>query len=119
MKGLPTNITLNGGKFLLVDGVEKARDRMWFLMNFDKLRIYLPDFNPGLTSLIQRTISYVTQYKPLFLGKLTKLVGQYVPEVAMKSTDVIYSYDDRKSYAIFVEYNYIPEAKAEIAVTFV
>lgn len=116
MTGLNTNFTLQGGKFQLSDKLERASDRVWMLANFDGLRIYTPDYNPGFTALQQKNASYLLQYKVLILQTLANLLNKYVEEVTIQGLDIIYSVKNRKEYGIFIAYTYLSTEKASTVI---
>lgn len=117
LAGVPTNFKLTAGKLELSQGADKAFDRLWFLANFDRLRIYTPDFNPGFSVLIQKSSSYLVQYRTLILGNFYKLAVKYVPELEIESADIV-AFRDRKQYGIVVQSKFEPAEDERLTVLF-
>ena len=110
-KGLSTQFNLVEGRFLLTEGVEKARDGIRFYTIFDKFRVYLSDFGANFVSLLQKPASYVQANSTILLGVYKKIIDKYVPGVTVTSIDVGYLVTDRKTHVIKVEYSAEEEDK--------
>ena len=108
-KGLSHRFSVQNGSLQLSFGAAKAKDKVHFLMIFDSVaRIYLPDFNPKLLWLIQKTTSFVNTRKPLILGRLKRLILTFVPDVKVDNiTMVSHRPVGDLTYEIFVDYTYI------------
>lgn len=117
--GLATRFSIQNGRFALTSGSDKAADNLWFLMLFDKLRVYMPQFNPGTDALIQKPTSYLIQYKTIILGRITKLIGRYIPDLKVKQADIIYGFSERKEFALFVDYDYKDPGDGAVTVVFI
>jgi len=119
-KGLSTQFNLVEGRFLLTEGVEKARDGIRFYTIFDKFRVYLSDFGANFVSLLQKPASYIQANSTILLGVYRKGVEKYVPNVKVNTIDVGYLAGDRKTHVIKVDYSVKEEDKTETHdVTFV
>ena len=120
MKGLNTDISLRNGKFQLTDGIERSRNAIWFYCIFDKVRTYFSDFGGNFLSLQQRPVSYIIENAPILLNQLKMGIQKYVPSVKVKDLDVGYLSNDRKEYAVMIEYVSETDDKQKINdVTFV
>lgn len=120
MKGLPSRFYIRDGKFVLVDGIEKSRDNIWFYCIFDKFRIYASDFGANFVSLVQKPIAYLIMNRTIILGSLKKGIQKYVPNVTVINIDIGYTSKDRRNYSMMIEYNSVQENKiAKQDVTFV
>lgn len=120
MKGLPCGFTLKNGRFVLVEGVEKSRDNIWFYCVFDKFRVYTSDFGANFVSLVQKPIAYIFMNKTIILGSLKKGIQKYVPNVKVKDIDIGYTSANRREYTLKIEYDSVQEDKTRIQdVTFV
>lgn len=120
MKGLPSRFTLQDGKFVLTQGIEKSRDSIWFYCTFDKFRIYVSDFGANFISLVQKPIGTLIMNRTLILGKLKQGIQKYCPTVTIKNLDIGYMSRNRREYSLMVEYTSTQEDKTEIQdVTFV
>lgn len=120
MKGLPCRFYLKNGKFALVEGVEKARDGIWFYCIFDKFRVYTSDFGANFVSLVQKPIAYILMNKTIILGSLKKGIRKYVPNVTVRGIDIGYTSNDRRNYSMKIEYDSVQEDKTKVQdVTFV
>lgn len=119
MTGLSTRFNIVNGKFQLTSGANKAADRVWFLMQFDRLRVLIPDFEPGLMSLVQKPASFMLQYKTLILSGITKRAALYVPEVIIEGAELTVSASDRKTYDLIILHKHVPTGSRGITVTFV
>lgn len=119
-KGLQSRFYLQNGKFVLTQGVEKARDNIWFYCIFDKFRIYVSDFGANFVTLSQKPVAYLMMNETILLGTLKKGIQKYVPNVEVTNIDIGYTSKDRRSYSMLIEYNSIQEDNSEIKdVTFV
>ena len=112
-RGLTTEFNLDDGKFLLSDGVEKARDGIKFYTIFDKFRVYVSDFKSNFVSLLQKPASYIQANSTILLGVYRKGLEKYVPNVKVRSIDVGYLVNDRKTHVIKVEYSVKEADKTE------
>ena len=105
--GLNTNFSLSAtGGFVLSSGQDKAYNRLWMLSNFDKLRVYLPDYNPGFASLIQKPASFLFQFRQIILGRFQRLIQKYCSEIDVLGLDIVFSYKNRNEYGIYTSYKY-------------
>lgn len=107
MTGLNCNFNLDGGKFLLSSGKEKARDAIWFYCVFDKYRVYDSAFRSNFILLLQKPVSTIIMNRTIILGLLRKGIEKYVPSVEVKKIDLGTLPNDRKSLVALLEYNTI------------
>lgn len=110
--GLPTNFTLNSGKFQLVGGTEKCQDNMRMLMYFmGWFRYYHADFCVNIFWFLQKPTSFLTVYKNIFLGQFIDAAMKYAPFIEIKKANIFYDNtgSDRKNLVIGVEYVYAIE----------
>lgn len=114
LKGLPTQINLTDGRFLLTSGAEKTRDEIRFYTIFDKFRVYLSDFGSNFVTLLQKPASYVQANSTILLGVYRKGIEKYVPNVKVNSIDVGYLTSDRKTHVIKVDYSIKADDKTEV-----
>lgn len=110
-KGLTTQISVVEGRFLLTDGVEKARDGIRFYTIFDKFRVYVSDFGSNFVTLLQKPVSYVQANSTILLGVYRKGVEKYVPNVKVNSIDIGFLVSDRKTHVMKVDYSVKEEDK--------
>lgn len=120
MRGLSPKFNLVDGKLVLTGGAGKARDNLYFLMNFYGIRrIYASDFTPELEWLAQKPVSTVLLYKVLVLGKIRKSIAKYVDGISVDSMGVVYTYDERKKYEVYVDFTHKETQQQTALVTFV
>lgn len=120
MKGLQPRFYLNNGRFALTDGVEKAKDSIWFYCVFDKFRVYCSDFGANFLSLSQKPISYLQMNKTIILRRLKSGMKKYVPTVTVNDIDIGYLNKDRKQYSMMIDFSTKKEDGSNIQdVTFV
>lgn len=120
MKGLPCRFYIRSGRFILTEGIEKARDNIWFYCIFDKFRVYSSDFGANFISLVQKPIAYLIMNKTIILGSLKKGIQKYVPNVNVRGIDIGYTSKDRRTYSMKIEYDSVQENKTKIHdVTFI
>lgn len=103
-RGLQSNFELEKGAFKLTVGVEKARDAIRFLTEFDKQRVYLPDFASNFVTLLQKPASYVQANSTILLGTYSKTVEKYVDSVNITGLDIGYLQGNRRVFLLQVEY---------------
>lgn len=119
MKGLSTRFKIGSGKFQLTEGEEKAKDNLFFFMNWTfKVRVYLPEFSTGLLWLIQRPSSELVLYRSLILGNLKKLIGRFVPNIKVTSLNAFYEREHKK-YGVGIRFKYKDETEDKDLITFV
>lgn len=107
MKGLSQSFTLVNGKFSLIEGRQKQRDNLFFLLSFTSIhRIYLSDFSINLIWLVQKPSSAILLFKPLILGTLRKKIVKYVENIDIPSMDFFYR-RSTLSYGVALEINYL------------
>lgn len=120
MKGLESRFTLQQGKFVLTEGIQKSRDAIWFYCIFDKYRVYTSDFGARLHILLEKPISYLNANRTILLGRLSTGIAQYVPSVVVRSLDFGFTSQNKKSVSLRVDYDSVTEDKVKINdVTFV
>lgn len=120
MRGLPCRFNLKDGRFVLIEGIEKSRDSIWFYCIFDKFRVYTSDFGANFVSLVQKPIAYLITNRTIILGSLKKGIQKYVPNVTVRNIDIGYTSKDRRNYSMMIEYNSVQENKTDVQdVTFV
>lgn len=120
MRGLPTDIILQKGKFVLTEGKSKARNNIWFFCIFDKFRVYTSDFGGNFISLTQKPVSYLILNKTLIIGALKKKMKKYLPGIKIDDIDIGYMGNNRKEYSMKIGYSVKLENNVEIQdVTFV
>jgi len=110
-KGLTTQVNVVNGRFLLADGVEKARDGIRFYTIFDKFRVYVSDFGSNFVSLLQKPASYVQANSTILLGVYRKGIEKYVPDVSINTIDIGYLKSDRKTHVMKIDYSVKEEDK--------
>lgn len=106
MTGLSHNFNLVDGKFSFTKDAEKAKDNLWFLMNFDFYRIYTPEYDTDFHTLVQKPTTYFVQFRTAILGRIKKLIEEFNPEIDIVSLDIVYSFDARKEFAVYIEHSY-------------
>ncbi len=118
MKGLPTNFQLQNGKFLLTEGAEKAYDRLYMLVSYDKFREAVPDYAPGIIYMQQRPVSYLLQFQIILLGGISALIDKYCPEIRVDAIGFYQSTTDRRLINLSIAFTYLPTNTANKAVIF-
>lgn len=122
VRGLTHRFVIKNGKFQLTQGRNKIRDNIRMLMSFDTVaRIYYDDFCPRLMFLLQKPGSTVAQYKTLVLGRLKKIIVQYVPYVKVNTVDFRqFRENAEKRLEVTVNYDYTgKEGGEDTSVTFI
>lgn len=119
MKGMSCQCFLREGKFLLISGVDKYRDSLWFYSIFDRLRPYTPGYGGNFATLLQQPVSSLLLNRTIFLGKLQKGIARYVPGVTVQDLDIGYLGESRKDFVVKINYSYQEEGTSVQDVTFV
>ncbi len=108
LKGLSCRFNLENGKFVLSGGTDKTKDNLLFLASFNYVtKVYDPDFNLGVSTLLQKPTSYLNTYKPLLLGLIKRVVLKYVPNIELLNIDIQYQLGSpERKYLLVINYKY-------------
>lgn len=88
MKGLSCQLFLESGKFIMISGIDKYRDAIWFYCIFDKVRAYTQDFGANLVSMTQQPVSTLLLNKNLLFGKIQRGIYRFIPGVSIDDLDI-------------------------------
>lgn len=92
---------------------------MWMLVNFDKLRVYTPDYEMGLMALQQKSASYLVQFRQIILNRVESLIQDYCPEITLEGINIFSSVRRRKEYAIVVQWRYQNSETSSVTAIFI
>lgn len=110
-------VTVRKSSFQLVGGVEKAGDNISMMLGFiGWYRTYYQDFIPNVLDLIQKNTSTVYQLKSIILSKFRNSMNKYMPEVDVKTVNMVYDYKETKLFTISIDYDFILEEEEEFSV---
>ena len=113
-RGLSVYFKLQDGKFSFTQGSDKKRADLLFFMGFDfTRRIYRPEFKPGLSWVIQKTMNYVQSVQVLLLGNLKTKILSFIDNLEIKSLQIGRSRQD-KTYFLALDYAYYDDTKEEV-----
>ena len=113
-RGLSVYFKLQDGKFSFTQGSDKKRADLLFFMGFDfTRRIYRPEFKPGLSWVIQKTMNYVQSVQVLLLGNLKTKILSFIDNLEVKSLQIGRSRQD-KTYFLALDYAYYDDTKEEV-----
>jgi hypothetical protein len=113
-RGLSVYFKLQDGKFSFTQGSDKKRADLLFFMGFDfTRRIYRPEFKPGLSWVIQKTMNYVQSVQVLLLGNLKTKILSFIDSIEVKSLQIGRSRQD-KTYFLALDYAYFDDTREEV-----
>ena len=105
--GLISRFSLENGKFVLTDGIEKASNSVRFFCTFDKFRVYCSDYGARVVSLTQKPISYIFINRSLIIGSFKAGIQKYTKDVRILDIDFGYTIDNKKEVKMKVEFSAI------------
>lgn len=113
-RGLSVYFKLQDGKFSFTQGSDKKRADLLFFMGFDfTRRIYRPEFKPGLSWVIQKTMNYVQSVQVLLLGNLKTKILSFIDNIEVRSLQIGRSRQD-KTYFLALDYSYFDDTREEV-----